>query len=76
MREVPDSIPAEADTKTFSEVRDLLTMSFSTGLPKDSGSIHSIHTIQRQEQHNNTPYTLELDFGPFPSDVARSFPPE
>ena len=51
-----DRVPAGADTKkTFRDVGDLLTMSFSAGLSKDSGSIHSINTIQRQEQHNNTP---------------------
>ena len=39
----------EEDTKIFA------------GPSKDSGSIHLIHTIESQEQHNNTLYTLELD---------------
>ena len=42
--------------------------------------VRGIHTIQSQEQHDNislqTPYTLELELGPFLPDVARSFPPE
>ena len=29
------------------------------------------------QQHSlQTPYTLEMDLGPFPPDVAQSFPPE
>ena len=62
MRRLPcgssrDRVPAGEDKKkTFTDVGDLLTMSFSAGLSKYSGSIHSIHTIQSQEQHNNIPY--------------------
>ena len=41
------------DMKIFADVGNLLTMSVSTMLLKDSGSIHTIHS---QEQHNNTPY--------------------
>ena len=65
---------AEAETKNFVDVRKLLTTSVSIGLSKDSSSIHLIYTIQSQEQYNNTPY--KLDLGPFPPDVACSFPPE
>ena len=61
-------------TKTFADVGDFLTTSVSTGLSKDMGSIHLILAIQ--EQHNNTPYRLELNLSPSPADVARSFPPE
>ena len=48
-------VPVEEDTKPFADVGNLTT-SVSAGLSKDSGSIHFIHTIQSQEQHNNTPY--------------------
>ena len=49
LREVSGSSPDGADTKkSFAEVGDPLTMSFSAGLSKSSGSIHSITTIQSQ----------------------------
>ena len=48
--------------------------SVSAGLSKDSGSIHLIPTIQSQEQHNKTPYTLELNLGVL--NRCRSLPPE
>ena len=77
VRRSQDRIPAGADIKkNLCRRRDLLTTSFSAGLSKYSGSIHSIHTIQSQEQHSlQTPYALELDLGPFPPDIARSFSP-
>ena len=42
---------------------------------------HTLNTHDKDprttQQHSlQTPYTLELDLGPFPSDVARIFPPE
>ena len=55
VREVSGSIQGRGGTKTFANVGNLLTMSVSAGLSKDSGYIHLIHTIQSQEQHNNTP---------------------
>ena len=72
-------VPAEEDTNTFADVGNLLTMSISARLSKDSGSTHLIHTIQSPEHHNNslqTPYTLELDLDPFSPDVAPSVPSE
>ena len=69
-------VKAGEDTKTFADVGNLLNTSVSAGLSKDSGSIHLIHAIQSQEQHDNTPYALELDLVPFPPDVTSSFPPE
>ena len=64
--------------KTFEDVGNLLTKSVSPTLSKYSGSIHLIHTIQNQKQHNNIPYKrltlLELDLGPFPPDVAYFLP--
>ena len=66
-------VPADADTKTFGDIGNLLTTSVSTGLWKGSSSTHLIHTIQSQE-HNNIPYKcLKLwnwILGPFPPDVA------
>ena len=42
--------PDRADTKkTFPDVGDLLNMSLSTGLLKDSGSTYLIRTLQSQE---------------------------
>ena len=80
VREVSSSSPGRGGHKTFANVGNLLTTSISAWLSNDSDSIHLIHTMQSQEQHNNTPYktpyTLELDLGPFPPDVARSFPTE
>ena len=38
---------------------------------------HTLNTHDtKPRQHNNTPYTLKLDLGPFQPDVASSFPPE
>ena len=57
VREISGSIPGRGrHKKTFAEVGYLLTTLFSVWLSKDSRSIHSIHTIQSQEQHNNAPY--------------------
>ena len=40
-------------------------------------TLNTQDTKPRTTQHSlQTPYTLELDLGPFPPDVARSFPPE
>ena len=49
-------VPAEVDTKTLSDVRNLLTTLVSVGLSKDNGSVHLIHMIKSQEQYNNIPY--------------------
>ena len=56
-------VPAEVDTKTFADVGNLLTTSVSAGLSNGSGSIHLIHAIQNQEQHNNTPNKNDLHVG-------------
>ena len=76
---VADWLEREVDTKTFSDVGNFLTTSVFAGLSKDSGSIHlNTHdTKPRTTKHSlQTPYTLELNLGPFPLDVTRSFPPE
>ena len=66
---VSELISVREGHKIFEVVGNPLTTSIS-GLSKDSGSVH---TIQSQDQHNNislpTPYTLELDLGPFSPDV-------
>ena len=80
VREVLVRVPAETATKTFADIGNLLTTSVSAGLIKYRDSIHLMHTIQSQEQHNNTPnkrFTRwNLDLDPFPPDVDRSFLPE
>ena len=40
MREVSVRFPAEEDTKTFADVRNLLTTPVSARLSKDNGSVH------------------------------------
>ena len=49
-----DRVLAEAETKTFADAGNLLTMSVSAGLSKDSGSLQLIHTIQRTTQQQFT----------------------
>ena len=72
-------IPAEADTETFANVGNLLTTSLSSGLSKDSGSIHLIHTIHNQEQHCNISLQAPIHVGTGSRSVPNkwhSFPPE
>ena len=49
MLEVSVRFPAEVDSKTFADIGNLLTISVSAGLSKDSGSVHLIHMIQSEE---------------------------
>ena len=63
-------VPAEADTKTFADVRSLLITSVSAGLPKDTGSIYLIHKAKNNISLQ-TLYTFELDLGQFPIDGAQ-----
>ena len=65
-------------TKTFAGLGDLLTSSVSALLSKDSGTILLTHTLQSQEQYNNSSlqalWILELDFDPFPTGGVRITP--
>ena len=74
------SSPGRGGHKTLCERRELSDyVSF-----RRAAKVQRFHTFNTHDtkprttqQHSlQTPYMLELDFGPFPPDVACSFPPE
>ena len=73
LREVLASIPGRGGHKKFYGSRKLLNISFRMADKRQQFNTLK-HTMQSQEQHNNSSlqrlYALELDLSPFPPDVA------
>ena len=80
VREVSGSIPGWGGHKNLCGRRETSDY-VSSRRAVERQRFHTFNTHvtkpRTKQQHSlQTPYTLELDLGPFPPDVARSFPPE
>ena len=76
VRDVLGSSPSQGGHKNFCGCREPSDcVSFCRAVIREQFHTHDTKPRKTQDSFQ-TPYTLELELGPFPSDVARSFLPE